>query len=71
MKLQDKLIYLQDKHLSEWLTTRQLIEDELSNKQSLYCICGKLATGLHESYCKRFRNKITSETVKRLKHLIV
>lgn len=71
MKIQEKLAYLQDNHFGEWLSTRQKVQDELSEKQSKFCMCGKLATGLHESNCKKFNNKVTSETVKRLQHLIV
>lgn len=69
MKITEKLEYLQTNHFSEWLKTRQEVEDELSNKQSMFCLCGRLATGLHERNCKRFRNKVISETVKRLKKL--
>ena len=70
MKLVEKLEYLQDNHMSEWLKTRQIVECELSDQQTIFCICGRLATGLHESRCRRFRDKVTSETVKRLKHLL-
>jgi hypothetical protein len=55
MKLQDKLNYLQEKHMSEWLRTRRETENEVSDGQSMYCVCGKLATGLHEMHCKKFR----------------
>ena len=71
MTIQEKLIYLGDNHLGEWLKTRREVEDELSARQSMFCVCGKLATGLHENSCRKFRDKVTSETVSRLKHLIV
>ncbi len=70
MKMFEKLDYIQNNHMGDWLKTRREVEDELSERQSMFCICGRIATGLHEMNCKRFRNKITSETVKRLKHLI-
>ena len=70
MKKTEKLKILQDKHFGEWLKTRQQIENELSDKQSMFCLCGRLATGLHESHCSKFRNKITSETLKRLDYLL-
>ena len=70
MKMQEKLHYLQEHHFNEWLKMRREVEDELSARQSMFCVCGRLATGLHESGCRRFSNKVTSETVKRLKHLI-
>jgi hypothetical protein len=70
MKLVEKLEILQNKHLTEWLNMRQEVEDELSNKQSLLCLCGRLATSLHERNCNKFKNKIISETIKRLKHFL-
>jgi len=69
MKLTEKLNYLQNNHMGQWLKIRQDVENELSNQQEMFCICGRLATGLHEQNCRKFNNKITSETVKRLKHL--
>ena len=70
MKLQEKLIYLGDNHLSEWLKTRREVEDELSDKQSMFCVCGRLATGFHENSCRKFRSKVDSEVVKRLEHFL-
>ena len=54
------------KRLGEWLTTRQAVENELSDKQPMFCLCGRLATGLHEMGCKRFKDRILKETIKRL-----
>jgi len=71
MNKQEKIKLLQDKHLSEWLKTRKIIKDELSSKQPIFCICGKLATGLHEDSCRKFNKTIDKETVNRLKYLIL
>jgi len=70
MKIQEKLDYLQNNHMGEWLKTRREVFDELSEKQSMFCVCRRLATGLHENGCRQFQNKVNSETVKRLSHLI-
>lgn len=70
LKLTNKLQYLQDNHFSEWLSTRQIVLNELSDKQSMFCLCGRLATGLHENGCRKFQTKVTTETVKRLEHLL-
>ena len=70
MKLAQKIEVLQDKHFPEWLKTRKAVEDELSSKQSMFCVCRRLATGFHESGCRQFQNKVTNETAKRLSHLI-
>ena len=69
--IEDKRIaQLQDKHFHEWLKMRARCEAELSEKQSVFCVCGRLATGMHERNCRRFQNTVTSETVKRLEHLL-
>jgi hypothetical protein len=70
MNIQEKLRYLQDNYFGEWLKTREKVEGELSDNQTVECVCGHLATGLHESNCKRFQNKVLRETVKRLNYLI-
>jgi hypothetical protein len=70
VKLADKLEYLQENHFNDWLKTRKEVDAELSGRQSLFCVCGRLATGFHETSCRRFNNKVNSETVKRLKHLL-
>lgn len=70
MKIIEKLKILQDNHFGDWLKTHQEVENELSDRQPMWCICHQLATGLHERNCKKFRNKVISETVKRLNHLI-
>jgi hypothetical protein len=69
MKLTEKLQYIQDHHFSDWLNTRGTVRDDFSNKQSRFCLCGRLATGLHESGCRKFNDAITKETLERLKHL--
>lgn len=48
------------------VSTRQKVFDELSERQTMYCCCGKLATGLHEHNCKKFNDKVDIETLKRL-----
>ena len=70
MKLTEKLKYIQDKHFSAWLITRQEVEAEFSEKQAMFCLCGRLATGLHENNCRKFKDAVTKEAVKRLQHLI-
>lgn len=70
MKEQDKLTNIQDNHFSEWLKTRREVEFELSNKQQMFCVCGGVATGFHESGCRKFQKEVTKETLKRLEYLI-
>lgn len=70
MKESEKIEILRDKHFSSWLMTRKKVKDEVSDSQTMFCVCGKLATGLHEETCRKFNKKINSETVKRLAHLL-
>jgi len=70
MKKEEKIRYLIKNYFDKWTITRTTVEDELSEKQSMICVCGRLATGLHERNCKKFQNNVNGKTVKRLKHLI-
>lgn len=70
MKLADKLEYIQEHHFGDWVDMRRKVDNELSDRQAMFCVCGRLATGFHESSCRRFNNKVNSETIKRLAHLI-
>lgn len=64
MKKQDKIKILKENKLNEWNSVRNKIFDELSQQQSIFCICGKLSTGLHELNCKKFNNLVDSKTLK-------
>lgn len=70
MKYTDKLEYLQANHLMTFLKTRQEVFGELSEQQTIFCCCGKLATGIHEINCKKFNRKVNDETIKRLYTLL-
>lgn len=70
MKKLEKIDYLQKNHLCEWVKTHAQVERELSDAHDLFCECGHLATGAHESGCRKLRNKIMSETIRRLSHLL-
>lgn len=66
----EELEYLKDNHLGLFLKTRQQAFDELSEKQTTFCCCGRLATGLHEYNCSKFNNKVDVYTINRLRHLL-
>lgn len=69
MKKYEKLSILKEKHLSLFMRTRAQVFNELSDNQTLFCCCGRLATGWHESHCRKFNDKVTSQTIKRLSYL--
>lgn len=70
MKQYEILAKLKESHFGLFLRTREDVFNELSNQQSLFCCCGRLATGLHESRCVKFNKKVDKETINRLKHLL-
>ena len=70
MKKHEKLAYLKDADFGLFVKTRQMVFDELSDQQTIFCCCGKLATCLHERNCTKFNNKVNGETNKRLSHLL-
>nr|DAT90465.1 MAG TPA: hypothetical protein [Caudoviricetes sp.] len=70
MTKHEKIAFLYENFQGEWVATRAEVFDLLSRSQPLFCICGKLATGLHETHCRRFNTRVDSETIKRLEHLL-
>jgi hypothetical protein len=70
MKKWEKLAYLKDNHFGLFLTTRQQAFNDLSDQQTMFCCCGRLATGLHEKSCTKFNNKVDTETINRLSNLL-
>lgn len=44
--------------------------DDFFETQPIFCVCGKLATGIHERTCKKFNNKVEREVLRRLAHLL-
>lgn len=70
MKKYEKLAYLKENYFGLFLTTRQQAFNELSDQQTMFCCCGRIATSLHESRCTKFNNKVNEETIKRLSHLL-
>ena len=70
MKKWEKLAFLKDNYFGLFLATRQQAFNELSDQQTMFCCCGRLATGLHERNCTKFNNKVDAETINRLSHLL-
>lgn len=70
MKFIEKKEFLINNFPNEFVNARFDVFNSLSSKQSIFCVCGKLATSLHERNCKKFNNLVDKETVKKLEHLI-
>lgn len=69
MRQSERIEYLKTQQYATWISTRRKVFDELSDNQSMFCCCGKLATGLHEQNCRKFNKKVDCETASRLKDL--
>ena len=41
-------------------------EQYVSDKHPVKCVCGRLCTGLHEMTCKKFRNAVNKEFMRRI-----
>lgn len=70
MKLSEKIEFLKVHFFAEWMRERSKQWYSLSCEHPIFCVCGKLATGLHEDHCRRFQKAIDKNTVKALEHLI-
>lgn len=67
---EQKITELQKTDLGLFIKTRQTVFNELSEQQTMFCCCGKLASGLHERHCVKFNNKVADEVIKRLSYLL-
>jgi hypothetical protein len=68
-KKAERIAFLKKYAMEDWIKTREEADEEVSREHSMKCVCGKLCTGLHESYCRKFKEKVDTRTVKKLKHL--
>lgn len=70
MKKSEKLEKLKGSDFGLFVRTRQQVFEELSAQQTMFCCCGKLASGLHEYHCRKFNQKVDNEVIKRLEYLL-
>jgi hypothetical protein len=54
-------------YTKRWTTLWDKYEAELSDSQSMFCICGRLATGLHEQSCNRFKTAVEKKIIEAVK----
>ena len=70
MKKYEKLAYLTFNHLDLFRETYLKAFNDLSEKQEVFCCCGRVTSYVHEVHCRKFQEKVESETIKRLNHLL-
>lgn len=58
--------YIARYNTTAWVKMRHVVFNEMSEQQTLFCVCGKLATGLHEDHCVKFNRLVDKETARRL-----
>ena len=66
----EKIEWLKSHFFADFISTREKVFNDLSDRQSMFCICGKLATGLHELNCSKFRKVVDKEVLIRLSYLL-
>lgn len=65
-----KLEILWQNHSESYNKARNEAIEELDNATPIWCVCGKLATGLHTSRCRKFNEKIDDLILNKIGHLI-
>lgn len=61
---------LQRFFFAEYIDTKKIVFDSLSEKIGTTCLWGKTRDEMHKKICGRFTNEVERETIKRLQHLI-
>lgn len=69
MNYKQKVAYFSEKFPAEWFSYHRIAWQELSDAQPIFCVCGRLATGLHEGGCSRFAKEVNKETIRHLEEL--
>ena len=57
MKEKEKIDWLKSHCYSEFASMYGKVFDDLSETQPIFCVCGKLATGIHEEPVKNSTTK--------------
>lgn len=70
MKKCEKLTYLIFNHFDLFVETFLQAFNDLSERQEIFCCCGRVSSYVHEVHCKKFQAKVENETINRLSHLL-
>lgn len=70
MDSKQKELYLNHYHWRYYQDKKSEIEGQMDDEYPIFCICGKLATGLHTMSCRRWRNHLTMHTVQTMKDML-
>lgn len=53
-KLCDKIEECRAQNAKIWYKCYTQASNDISNRYNVFCVCGKLCTGLHEQGCRKF-----------------
>lgn len=67
MKMQEKIDWLKTHFFADWMGTHIEAEHQVSNEHPMFCVCGKLSTGLHELRCTKFKKAVDLRCVELMK----
>lgn len=67
MTSRQKEAYLRHYHGNLFQKKKNEIEAQMDDEHQMFCLCGKLATGLHTMYCNKWKNHLTTHTLQALK----
>lgn len=62
------LVNLREENYQLWHELYNKAWEEISNEHEIFCVCGKLCTGLHERNCDKFRNAVDKRIIKLLRN---
>ena len=66
-KLNRDVQFLVENYKDDWYKIYTKEFRKLDEECSMFCVCGKLATGFHVDRCTKFRNEVYRRTVAQLK----
>ncbi len=70
MTKNEKYAWLQTHAPGPFAMARTKAVNKLDELTPMFCFCGRLATGLHTSYCKRFQDRLKGMVINELKGLL-
>lgn len=66
----EKISWLIQHAPGPYTRARAKAERELDDQTPIFCFCGALATGLHTSRCKKYRERIDALIINELKAML-
>lgn len=70
MTRDEKISWLQQHAPGPYARAAAEAINELDELTPMFCFCGKLATGLHTSHCRKFNERKKTLIIKKLKGLL-